>query len=204
MSAENIKKKANYAKVPLTEKDDSKNDDHDDIKEIEIEMNEESKKEKTEKEDDNDNDNDSVFDDIKYKTLNKFGKMIPPFFIGLAIVALLLAVTSCIGKSTNKFNPIFTGLILFVLTLFGSYLGAWASYKYGTITQQIERFKQENDKFADSLDSMKQSRTQLSGEVLFIQKSVDSMKTESKQLEANIDEFDDLRRRYIYMYSIHD
>ena len=88
------------------------------------------------------------------KFIDYFGRLIP-FLYGLFAVGILgMYVT---GFAAVEFKDIMLWSILGT-SLISSVLGAWAVYKYGVIQDQINRLKEENEKYESMqfmLDSLR-------------------------------------------------
>ena len=59
---------------------------------------------------------------------------------------------------------------------------------------EIDRFKQENNKYQTEIDEMKETRLQLTGSVQKIQKTINQTEDEAKNLEESLNEFEELRK----------
>ena len=66
-------------------------------------------------------------------------------------------------------------------------------YKWGTVEEQIELFKGENDKYAQEIDELRSTKEQLAGEVSKLQETTSSMSRDVDNLKATLSQYDELK-----------
>eukprot|EP01083_Nonionella_stella_P290836 989593_1 len=63
-------------------------------------------------------------------------------------------------------------IVILSLTLFGSLLGAYGSYKYGTLQQYFDKFNQENKEYGEEMDKLQDANKGLKKNVRGVAESV--------------------------------
>eukprot|EP00490_Sorites_sp_Unknown_P001825 CAMPEP_0114677148 /NCGR_PEP_ID=MMETSP0191-20121206/50150_1 /TAXON_ID=126664 /ORGANISM="Sorites sp." /LENGTH=288 /DNA_ID=CAMNT_0001949265 /DNA_START=43 /DNA_END=909 /DNA_ORIENTATION=+ len=136
-------------------------------------------------------DDESIFNQAKFKALKQFSKLIAPLYITFALASLVCLIMGALNVANLG---IIWGLIIIALSVVGSGLGSWGVFKFGTIEMEIDRFKQENNKYQTEIDEMKDTRLQLTGTVQSMQKTINQTEDEAKNLEESLNEFEELRK----------
>eukprot|EP01084_Bolivina_argentea_P319292 553804_1 len=133
---------------------------------------------------------DIVIDDETVK-LAKFTKIIAPIFLVFGLFALICTIMSIAGVGAGD------GWVMFMLVLLGtivfSIIAALGVYKWGTVEEQIELFKEENSKYEHEIDELRQSREQLSGEVSKLQETTHSLERDVDNLKETLSQYDELK-----------
>merc|ERR1719203_254106 len=83
-----------------------------------------------------------------------------------------------------------TFFIVILSTVVFSIMAALSVYKWGTVEEQIEVFKGENDKYAQEIDELRQTKEQLAGEVSKLQETTNSMSRDVDNLKATLSQYD--------------
>jgi len=120
--------------------------------------------------------------------LNKFGKLIPGIFCGLGVICLILFISGLVAQE----NQIFWGILISCFLL--SVLGAWAVYKYGSVTEHIDRLKNENNIYESEIEDLSGTRQKLEGEVKKLHEEVALLQNDASELAKQSEEFADLRK----------
>ena len=85
-------------------------------------------------------------------------------------------------------------LILLIITNGAAILGAYGVYKYGALQEYLDRFEEENKKYASELETLKKTSTELKKDVQGITESVDGLKSNADELNSTMGEFDEIRQ----------
>merc|ERR1719203_2002524 len=86
-----------------------------------------------------------------------------------------------------------TFFIVILSTVVFSIMAALGVYKWGTVEEQIEVFKGENDKYAQEIDELRNTKEQLAGEVSKLQETTNSMSRDVDNLKATLGQYDELK-----------
>jgi len=78
-------------------------------------------------------------------------------------------------------------------SLIGGLFGAWGVYKWGTIQDEIDRLKGENQKYEGELGELKATKENLASQVTEVQTTVDQLNGSVGDLNQQLTAFDDLR-----------
>jgi len=119
--------------------------------------------------------------------LNKFGKFIPKIFCGLGIICVILFIAGLAGP-----NDVFWGIVISCFLL--SILGTWTVYKYGSVSEHIDRLKHENEQYEGELKELSQTRVELGNEVSKLRAEVEHLQGDANELAKQAEEFNDLRK----------
>jgi len=120
--------------------------------------------------------------------LNKFGKILPKIFCGGVFVILVFWIW---GLAKNK-DEIYLIWEMLLVSALCSLLGAWAVYRYGVIQDQIDRLKEENEKYQHEIDKLQETRKKLALEVSELQNVVHSLQQNASELSEQAKQFDGL------------
>merc|ERR1719410_2316015 len=134
---------------------------------------------------------DDITVDAEMEQLSKFTKIISPLFLVFALVAVICTFLSIFN--VDKANGWVTFFIVALSTVVFSIMAALGVYKWGTVEEQIEVFKGENDKYAAEIDELRQTKTQLAGEVSKLQETTNSMSRDVDNLKATLSQYDELK-----------
>lgn len=127
--------------------------------------------------------------DVKNQTfLNKFGKILPKIFCASVLVILVFWIW---GLAKNK-DEIYLIWEMLLVSALCSLLGAWAVYRYGVIQDQIDRLKEENDKYTQEIERLQETRKKLAVEVTELQNVVLSLEQNASELSEQTKQFDGL------------
>ncbi|ETO11085.1 hypothetical protein RFI_26292 [Reticulomyxa filosa] len=126
----------------------------------------------------------------KLASVIKLTKLVVPFFCLIVIFSLFALIIGLIVSSLQS------SLIVEVLIcgFAGGLFGAWGVFKWGTIQEEIDRLKGENQKYEGELIQLRATKDQLSGEVAQVQSSVDNLKGSVDELNEQLGAFDELRQ----------
>jgi len=122
---------------------------------------------------------------LQLKFASKFAV---PAFYTIALVALV--------GTLLFFFSIFASFIFFIIlavTYLGSILGAYMTYKYGTLQEALNLLKRMNDEYSHEIDVLRVSSQQLNKEVNVIQGTVENLQHNQEELQNHLKEFDELR-----------
>jgi len=120
----------------------------------------------------------------------KLTKLVVPFFLLIflfAIVALILGLLDNTAEGFLKWG-------LSLGTLCGGLFGAWGVYKWGTIEEEIDRLKGENNKYEGEILLLKSTKEKLATEVTEMQSAVTQIKSSVDDLNNQLGAFDELRQ----------
>jgi len=134
---------------------------------------------------------DMVVDEEHMKSqnfLNKFGKVLPKIFCVGVFIILIFWIW---GLAKNK-DEIYLIWEMLLVSALCSLLGAWAVYRYGVIQDQIDRLKEENEKYQQEIDKLKETRERLGKEVSELQNIVHSLEQNAAELSEQAKQFDGL------------
>jgi len=120
--------------------------------------------------------------------LNKFGKILPKIFCGGVLIILVFWIW---GLAKNKDEIYLIWEMLFVSAAC-SILGAWAVYRYGVIQDQIDKLKDENEKYQHEIDRLQETRKKLGAEVTELQGIVKNLEQNAAELSEQAKQFDGL------------
>lgn len=85
-------------------------------------------------------------------------------------------------------------LIVLIITNLAAILGAYGVYKYGALQEYLDRFEEENKKYAAELDQLKETTQTLKKDVRGITQSVDGLKSNADELNSTMGQFDEIRQ----------
>lgn len=66
-------------------------------------------------------------------------------------------------------------------------------YKWGTVEEQIELFKEENNKYAEEIERLSTTREQLTGEVEKLEETTNGLKRDVDALKDTLSQYDQLK-----------
>ena len=84
-------------------------------------------------------------------------------------------------------------LVVLGLTNFGSILGAYGVFKYGTLDEYLNFFERTNKKYENELSSLRDMKHALRHDVHSVSHSVDKLKVYSADLHSGLKDFDEIR-----------
>jgi len=124
---------------------------------------------------------------IQLKFASKFA--VPVFYViaTVSFVSIFLYVFNVLGG--------FLFFIVLGITYLGAALGAYMTYKYGTLQEALQLLKKMNDEYSHEIDVLRLNSQTLSKEVNSIQGSVESLQQNQEELQNHIKEFDELREQ---------
>merc|ERR1712228_172527 len=134
---------------------------------------------------------DDITVDAEMEQLSKFTKIISPLFLIFGLVAIVCTILSI--ANVDKAGGWVTCFIVALSTMVFSIMAALGVYKWGTVEEQIELFKGENDKYAAEIDELRSTKEQLAGEVGKLQETTSSMSGDVDNLKATLSQYDELK-----------
>eukprot|EP00483_Globobulimina_turgida_P007284 UN07298 len=129
--------------------------------------------------------------DAEMAQLTKFTKLISPLFLVFGLFAVVCTILSII-KIDNAEGWIAFMLVL-ASTIVFSIIAALGVYKWGTVEEQIELFKQENNRYEMEIDELRETKEQLGGEVKKLQATTESLNRDVDNLKATLSQYDELK-----------
>lgn len=125
-----------------------------------------------------------------------FAKTILPFLYTTVFISLVMVILFPTWGHTQPQGLQSLFLMLVVLPLiFGGVLCAWGTFKFGVIMDQINRFKEENNKYESELGVLRATKDKLAGEVEGLQSTVNELQQDASELENQLDQFEELRKQ---------
>lgn len=134
---------------------------------------------------------DDVEVDKDMEQLSKFTKIISPLFLLFGLVAIICTILSIVNVDGS--GGWVTFFIVILSTVVFSIMAALGVYKWGTVEEQIDIFKGENDKYASEIDELRNTKEQLAGEVSKLQETTNSMSRDVDNLKATLGQYDELK-----------
>eukprot|EP01083_Nonionella_stella_P048613 129839_1 len=138
----------------------------------------------------NDEEEDVVVD-AEMAQLAKFTKLIAPIFLVFGVFSLGFMIMSIV--KVDKADGWITFMILVVSTIVFSIIAALGVYKWGTVEEQIEMFKEENSKYENEIDELRGTKKQLGGEVTKLRETTNSMNRDVDNLKVTLSQYDELK-----------
>lgn len=139
----------------------------------------------------NDIEEDDVVVDAEMAQLAKFTKLISPLFLVFGLFAIICMILSIV--SVDGADGWVTFMMVLLSTIIFSIIAALGVYKWGTVEEQIELFKQENSKYEQEIDELRSTREQLTGEVTKLQETTSSLNRDVDNLKATLSQYDELK-----------
>ena len=133
-------------------------------------------------------DDDLVVDGEMAK-LSKFTKLISPIFLVFGVCVIGLTCWSLFGSGDGWF-PF---MLVILATIVFSIIAALGVYKWGTVEEQIEIFKQENNKYEQEIDELRSTKEQLSTEVNKLQETTNALNRDVDNLKSTLGQYDELK-----------
>jgi len=143
------------------------------------------------KHDETDITDDDVVIDAELQQLSKFTKLISPLFLVYGLFALICSILSMV--QVDGADGWVTFSLVVVATIIFSLLAALGIYKWGTVEEQIEMFKEENNKYQEEIDRLKSTREQLTGEVEKLEETTNGLKRDVDTLKGTLGQYDELK-----------
>jgi len=137
------------------------------------------------------NEDEDITVDAEMEQLSKFTKLISPLFLVFGLFAVICTILSILG--IDNASGWVTFMLVVVSTVVFSIIAALGVYKWGTVEEQIELFKQENDKYAQEIDELRTTKDQLAGEVTKLQETTHSLNRDVDNLKATLSQYDELK-----------
>merc|ERR1719295_2084509 len=81
-------------------------------------------------------------------------------------------------------------MVIVGLTLFGSLLGTYGVYKFGTLEKYTDHFQRQNEDYGSELKRLKNVKRELKRSVHGIVKSVDKLKESTEEMNETLREFE--------------
>jgi len=134
---------------------------------------------------------DDIEVDKDMEQLSKFTKIISPLFLLFGLVAIICTILSIVNVDGS--GGWVTFFIVILSTVVFSIMAALGVYKWGTVEEQIDIFKGENDKYASEIDELRNTKEQLAGEVSKLQETTNSMSRDVDNLKATLGQYDELK-----------
>jgi len=113
-----------------------------------------------------------------------------PIFYLIAIVSVVCIILMAL----SIFGSVYFFVILGV-TYVGALLGAYMTYKYGTLQEALKLLKRMNEEYGHEIDVLRSSSQTLQKEVGTIQSSVENLQHNQEELQGHLKEFDELREQ---------
>ena len=135
-------------------------------------------------------DDDLVVDGEMAK-LSKFTKLISPLFLVFGLFVIICTILSIVG--VDSVDGWVTFCFVIIATVVFSIIAALGVYKWGTVEEQIEIFKQENNKYEQEIDELRSTKEQLSGEVSKLQETTHALNRDVDNLKSTLSQYDELK-----------
>ena len=117
-------------------------------------------------------------------------KIVYPIYSLLILGAFVMVFFGVFGPGVSDLIAI---LVLCGMTWVGALVGMIGLYLWGTIEDCIEWFKSQNNKFADNVQILAETRERLKGIAKNVYLDVKQLQRHSKELSHHLEAFEDLR-----------
>jgi len=137
------------------------------------------------------NDEDDVVVDAEMAQLAKWTKIIAPVFLVYGLFVIILTILSIVEVDNSSGWVTFIFVIL--ATIIFSILAALGVYKWGTVEEQIEIFKSENNKYETEIDELRGTKEQLTTEVSKLKETTNALNRDVDNLKSTLSQYDELK-----------
>jgi len=136
-------------------------------------------------------DDDDIVIDEEMVKLTKFTKLISPLFLAFGLFALICTILSIVG--VDGASGWVTFMMVVLATVVFSIIAALGVYKWGTVQEQIELFKEENEKYGAEIDQLRSTRESLSTQVQKLEETTNAMQRDVDTLKETLGQYDELK-----------
>jgi len=136
-------------------------------------------------------DDDDVVIDEEMVKLTKFTKLISPLFLAFGLFAVICTILSIVG--VDGASGWVTFMMVVLATVVFSIIAALGVYKWGTVQEQIELFKEENEKYGAEIDQLRSTRESLSTQVQKLEETTNAMQRDVDTLKETLGQYDELK-----------
>eukprot|EP00486_Rosalina_sp_Unknown_P000772 CAMPEP_0201564864 /NCGR_PEP_ID=MMETSP0190_2-20130828/3513_1 /ASSEMBLY_ACC=CAM_ASM_000263 /TAXON_ID=37353 /ORGANISM="Rosalina sp." /LENGTH=277 /DNA_ID=CAMNT_0047981617 /DNA_START=27 /DNA_END=860 /DNA_ORIENTATION=+ len=123
--------------------------------------------------------------------LSKFTKLIAPLYLVFGLFVIICSICSIVDADGTGGWVTFMFVILASIVF--SIIAALGVYKWGTVEEQIEIFKQENNKYEQEIDELRSTKEQLSTEVTKLQETTNALNRDVDNLKSTLSQYDELK-----------
>merc|ERR1712013_580806 len=116
---------------------------------------------------------------------------ISPLFLAFGLFALICTILSMVG--VDGASGWVTFLMVALATVVFSIIAALGVYKWGTVSEQIELFKEENHKYETEIDALRSTREGLSAQVSKLEETTNAMQRDVDTLKDTLGQYDELK-----------
>lgn len=137
------------------------------------------------------NEDDDVVVDAEMAQLAKWTKIISPVFLVYGLFVIILTILSIV--QVDKQDGWVTFVFVILGTIIFSILAALGVYKWGTVEEQIEIFKSENNKYETEIDELRGTKEQLTTEVTKLKETTNALNRDVDNLKSTLSQYDELK-----------
>eukprot|EP01083_Nonionella_stella_P122141 367322_1 len=126
--------------------------------------------------------------DVNIKS--KTRKIVYPIYILIILCSFVMIFLGIFGPSISSLISI---LSLCAMTWVGAIVGMIGVYLWGTVEDCVDWFKQQNNNYENSIDDLKQTRSEIRQIAKQVFDNVRDLQRESKELSTHLEAFEELR-----------
>eukprot|EP01084_Bolivina_argentea_P116028 206243_1 len=123
--------------------------------------------------------------------LAKFTKIVSPLFLVFGIFAVVCTILSIL--QIDGYDGWITFALVFLSTIIFGIIAALGVYKWGTVSEQIELFKEQNGEYEREINSLKNNKKDLQKQVTHFGNTTSKLKRDVDQLQATLSQYDELK-----------
>mmetsp|Transcript_10246 Transcript_10246/g.15514 ORF Transcript_10246/g.15514 Transcript_10246/m.15514 type:complete len:283 (+) Transcript_10246:110-958(+) len=129
--------------------------------------------------------------DAETEKLSKFTKLISPLFLVYGVFVIVCTILSIIKVDGSEGWVTFFFVV--IATVVFSVIAALGVYKWGTVEEQIDVFKEQNEQFQAGIDELKETKDQLKGEVAKLSETTKQLNRDVDSLKQTLGQYDELK-----------